>query len=175
MWVLGLIAAGALFTAVLLPRIVEWRPTLGSRVSIWQLVVGKLYGAFPSPPESGWIHSEEAAKALGFSPAHSHNAVLDLFLIYGILPTTVFIVAIAGAIVIVRTAGPRNWSRPYWGSPVVRGVLIYMLVHSTVESVFLAGPVGALMCGVACGLVIGSRSESFAPAAKAGTKSLEGL
>jgi hypothetical protein len=172
-WVIGLIAAGALFAAVLLPRIAEWRPTLGSRVSIWKLVVGKLYGAFPSPPESGWINSEEATKALGFFPANSHNAVLELFLIYGILPTTVFVVAVVGAILMVRNVQSGNWARPYWESPIVSGILLYMLVHSTVESIFLAGPVGALMCGVAGGLALGSRSESLALVTETGSKTSE--
>jgi hypothetical protein len=172
-WVIFVVATGGLCAAVLLPLILEWRPTLGSRVSIWQLVVGKLYDAFPSPPESGWIDSEEATKALGFPPVHAHNAVLDLFLIYGVLPTTVFIVAVAGAIVTVRSVPSGNWTRPNWESPVVSGVLTYMLVHSMVESIFLAGPVGALMCGVAGGLALGSRSESLAQAAKARTKPWE--
>ena len=170
-WVISLIAAGALCAAVLVPRILEWRPTLGSRVSIWQLVVGKLSEEFPYPPESGWIDSAAAASALGFAPVHSHNAVLDLFLIYGILPTTVFVVAAVGAIVTVRNVQSGIWARTYWESPIVSGVLIYMLVHSMVESIFLAGPVGALMCGVAGGLAVATGERRFAPGGGVGTKS----
>jgi hypothetical protein len=102
---------------------------------------------------------------------HSHNAVLDLFLIYGVLPTVVFLVAMVGAIVTVRNLQSGWWARPYWDSPIVSGILLYMLVHSMVESIFLAGPVGALMCGVAGGLALGSRSQSLASAAEARTKS----
>jgi O-antigen ligase len=164
-------AAGVLVAAVLVPWISQLRPTLGARFLIWQLVVGKLSDEFPLPPQSRWIDSEEAANALGFSPTHSHNALLDLFLIYGILPTIVFVTAMVGAIVTVRHLESRNWTRSNLESPVVRGVLIYMLVHSTVESMFLAGPVGALMCGVAGGLALATGGKSFAPGGAVGTKS----
>jgi hypothetical protein len=172
-WVIFLVATGGLCAAVLLPLILEWRPTLSSRVSIWKLVIGKLSEEFPYPPESGWIDSAATASALGFAPAHSHNAVLDLFLIYGVLPTAVFWVAVVGAIVTVRNVQSGSWARPYWDSPIVSGILLYMLVHSTVESIFLAGPVGALMCGVAGGLALGSRSESLALVTETGSKTSE--
>jgi hypothetical protein len=170
-WVIAMGAAGVLVAAVLVPWISQLRPTLGARFLIWQLVVGKLSDEFPLPPQSRWIDSEEAANALGFSPTHSHNALLDLFLIYGILPTIVFVTAMVGAIVTVRHLESRNWTRSNLESPVVRGVLIYMLVHSTVESMFLAGPVGALMCGVAGGLALATGGKSFAPGGAVGTKS----
>ena len=172
-WVIFGVTAGALCAAVLVPRILEWRPTLDSRISIWRHVVGKLSEEFPYPPESRWIDSAASASALGFAPFHSHNAVLDLFLIYGVLPTAVFLVATVGAIVTARNVKSGGWARPYWDSPIVSGILLYMLVHSMVESIFLAGPVGALMCGVAGGLALGSRSESLAQAAKARTKPRE--
>lgn len=169
--VIAMSAAGVLIAAALVPWISQLRPSFGARFLIWELVVSKLSDQFPLPAQSRWIDSEEAANALGFSPTHSHNALLDLFLIYGILPSIVFVTAMVGAIITVRHVESRNWNRSNWESPVVRGVLIYMLLHSTVESMFLAGPVGALMCGVAGGLALATGERSFAPGGAVGTKS----
>lgn len=140
----------------------EWRPTLGSRFAIWDLVTRKLIIDFPSPVPPGWLESREVFQELGFSPAHAHNSFLSLLMIYGILPTVVFLFALGGLFVsIARKGTPHSLALTHNGL-VVPGLLLYMFVHSLVESTFLSGPIGALLCGTAIGVTLArSRPSAF--------------
>jgi hypothetical protein len=160
-------ATVAVAIAVLLPHWIDRvRPSLGGRFRIWELAVQKLLEEFPFAPETKWIASEEVVRELGYNPMHAHNALLSLFLIYGILPTIVFVVAIICAIAIavgVTPAGPAGVLRgDRRASIVVPGLLVYMVAHSTVEPIFLAGPVGALLVGVLAGTVLAPKPQQFA-------------
>lgn len=148
------IVGGAALAAALVLWMGQVRPTLGSRFHIWELVVGKLVDEFPHPPAAKWIASNEVAQELGYDPVHSHNALLGLFLIYGVLPTIVFVVAIVGALVAEPASSVATTIREL---RVSQGIFVYMLVHSSVENAFLAGPAGALMVGTILGLTIASR------------------
>jgi hypothetical protein len=139
------------------------RPSLGSRVDIWVLVIQKLAEEFPFPPDARWIRSGELVEKLGFSPGHAHNALLSLFLIYGVLPSLVFLVAVFGSIVVARDIRPPFWAGQPRESVVVTGLLIFMLLHSLVESTFLAGPVGALICGTAGGWAVATNKNEILP------------
>ena len=161
-----LVANGLVFLAViavLLPQWIEsFRPTLGGRFRIWEVAVRKLLEEFPFPPESKWIASQEVVRELGYNPSHAHNALLNFFLIYGILPTIVFVVAIICAIA-VSSVGPASvWGGHMRASIVAQGFLVYMAVHSTIESVFLAGPVGALLVGIFAGTIFAAKPPQFA-------------
>jgi hypothetical protein len=155
------IAGGVTFAGSIVALLVLWvndvRPTLGSRVLIWEVTVRKLLNEFPFPPEAKWIASGEVVEQLGYNPVHAHNALLSLFLIYGILPTVVFLVAVAAAVV-TQPTNPAGLGADHSRElTVVLGLLIFMLVHSTVESLLLAGPAGALVVGTAVGLVLEKR------------------
>jgi hypothetical protein len=146
------IAVGSV--AFLMLWVNQVRPTLGSRFLIWEAVVQKLLDEFPFPPHARWIASGEAVEQLGYSPVHAHNALLSLFLIYGILPTIVFLVAVLGAVV-TQPNDPAGFGADRSRElTVVQGLLIFMVVHSAVESTVLAGPVGALLVGTFVGIVL---------------------
>jgi hypothetical protein len=159
------IAGGATFAAGVVALLVLWvndvRPTLGSRVLIWEVVVRKLLDEFPFPPAAKWIASGEAVQQLGYNPVHSHNALLGLFLIYGILPTIVFVLAVM-AVVVIQPASPAGLRvAPSQEWAVIRGLLIFMVVHSMVENTFLAGPAGVLMVGTMVGLTVVRRRTKY--------------
>jgi hypothetical protein len=150
-------AGGAVLAAALVLWMSQVRPTLGSRFHIWEVVVRKLVDAFPNPPAAKWIASNEVVQELGYNPVHSHNALLGLFLIYGILPTIVFVVAIVGALAVQPASPVGSVATTFRELRVPQGIFVYMLVHSAVENMFLAGPAGALMVGTILGLTIARR------------------
>jgi hypothetical protein len=159
------IAGGATSATGVVALLVLWvndvRPTLGSRVLIWEVVGRKLLDEFPFPPAAKWIASGEAVQQLGYNPVHSHNALLGLFLIYGILPTIVFVLAVL-AVVVIQPASPAGLGvAPSQEWAVIRGLLIFMVVHSIVENTFLAGPAGVLMVGTMVGLTVVRRRTKY--------------
>jgi hypothetical protein len=160
-----LAANGVLFVLVvvaLLPQqVITLRRSLGGRVRIWEVVVQKLLEEFPFPPAAQWITSVEVVRELGYNPVHAHNALLSLFLIYGILPTIVFVAAIMCAIAVSLLA-PAGVRRGGTNETIIaHGLLVYMVIHGTAEPAFLAGPVGALLVGALAGTVLAPKSPVF--------------
>lgn len=144
-------ATAAVFLVVVAPL---WRPSLGSRFDIWSLALERLIASYPSPPGVEWLSSPEILDTLGFYPWHSHNALIQLFLIYGILPTLLFLVAGLGAVL-----GSASLDVPLGGVDdegvlVATALLGYITVHGVVETTFISGPVGILVLGLVLGVLI---------------------